>query len=152
MTDFHPATKYMSAAALFVADERVLLVNPTYKPRWEVPGGLVEDGESPRSACVREVREELGLDLPVGRLLGLDYRVNERFGEGLHFLFDGGALDATAIAAIRLEPGELSAYRFAAPGELAALLPRNLARRVLRCLEAARTGATLYMEDGEPHA
>jgi 8-oxo-dGTP pyrophosphatase MutT (NUDIX family) len=48
------------ASALF-RDEagRVLLVEPTYKPVWDLPGGAVEAEESPHAACRREVREEL---------------------------------------------------------------------------------------------
>lgn len=59
------ARKRMAAGALFrdVAG-RVLLVEPTYKENWEVPGGAVEQDESPTAACRREVLEELGLDRP----------------------------------------------------------------------------------------
>jgi 8-oxo-dGTP diphosphatase len=38
---------------------RVLLVKPTYKNGWEIPGGYVDAGESPRAAAAREVKEEL---------------------------------------------------------------------------------------------
>jgi ADP-ribose pyrophosphatase YjhB (NUDIX family) len=37
----------------------VLLVKPTYKPPWEVPGGVVEQAESPLAARRREIRKEL---------------------------------------------------------------------------------------------
>ena len=49
---------------LLVRDEaeRVLLCQLTYKRDWDLPGGVVEVGESPRHAVVREVAEELGLD------------------------------------------------------------------------------------------
>lgn len=52
----------------------VLLVVPTYKTVWEIPGGTVEANESPQQACKREVREELGIDIPIGQLLCLNYR------------------------------------------------------------------------------
>jgi 8-oxo-dGTP diphosphatase len=38
--------------------------------RWEFPGGKVEDGESEADALVRECREEMGIEVAVGRLLG----------------------------------------------------------------------------------
>ncbi|MBX6722278.1 MAG: NUDIX hydrolase, partial [Dactylosporangium sp.] len=39
---------------------RVLLVRPTYKPYWDIPGGYVQPGESPLAACKREIRASLG--------------------------------------------------------------------------------------------
>jgi 8-oxo-dGTP diphosphatase len=100
------ARKRMAAGALF-RDEagRVPLVEPTYKDNWEVPGGAVEQEESPTAACRREVLEELGLDRPVGRVLAVDWVPSrpER-PEGLMLIYDGGML-RSARAAIRRGPG-----------------------------------------------
>ena len=58
--------KRMSAGALFFDEAgRLLVVEPAYKSNWEIPGGAVELNESPRQACVREVKEELGLERPL---------------------------------------------------------------------------------------
>ena len=71
--DSLPKKRMGAGALIFDENGRFLLVNPTYKEPWEVPGGVVEANESPAQACVREVREELGLDITLERLLLVDY-------------------------------------------------------------------------------
>lgn len=59
--------KHVAAGVLFRDRvNRVLLVEPTYKPNWEIPGGVVEADEAPWAAASRELAEELGWDRPVG--------------------------------------------------------------------------------------
>jgi 8-oxo-dGTP diphosphatase len=53
--------------------ERLLLIRRGHEPGkglWSVPGGRIEDGESDADALVREVREETGLVVTPGRLIG----------------------------------------------------------------------------------
>ena len=67
--------KRMAVGVLFVnTRDELLIVKPTYRPEWLIPGGTVEANESPYRAGVREVQEELGLVLPLGRLLCMDYQ------------------------------------------------------------------------------
>jgi 8-oxo-dGTP diphosphatase len=125
---------------------RVRLVRPTYKPGWEVPGGAIEAGESPLDGARREVREELGRDFPVGRLLVVDWVAPAPpWDAGLMFLFDGGTLDAADAARITLPPDELAEFAFVTPGELPARLVPRLARRVAAALDA---GGAVYLENG----
>jgi 8-oxo-dGTP diphosphatase len=65
------------AAAIIVDDARVLL---TQRKRgthleglWEFPGGKVEDGEDPRDALARELREELGIACDVGEIVDVTF-------------------------------------------------------------------------------
>jgi 8-oxo-dGTP diphosphatase len=146
------ARKRMGAGALFRdAGGRVLLVEPTYKPNWEVPGGAVEAEESPTAACRREVLEELGLDRPVGRILAVDWVPSrpERT-EGLMLIYDGGVLAEGDIASIRLQADELASYAFVEAGRVPELASASLARRIAACLEAVAAGTTASLENGHP--
>ena len=65
MSDPDPTTTFatprIAAGALFVDGDSILLVHKTYGNGWDIPGGYVEAGESPASACKRELNEELGI-------------------------------------------------------------------------------------------
>lgn len=51
------------AGSLIVEDGEILLIHRKDRDRWEVPGGKVEDGESPTETAVREAREEIGVEV-----------------------------------------------------------------------------------------
>jgi ADP-ribose pyrophosphatase YjhB (NUDIX family) len=148
------ARKRMAAGALF-RDEggRVLLVDPTYKPTWDLPGGAVEKEESPHTACRREVAEELGLVRVPGRILVVDWVPSrpER-PEGLIVVYDGGVLAPGEVAAITLQDGELAGYEFVEPGEVAERVSPLLARRIAACVDAVVAGTVISLEDGCPVA
>jgi 8-oxo-dGTP diphosphatase len=140
--------KRMGAGALFLNQGgQLLLVNPTYKPQWEIPGGVVEQHESPRQACRREVLEELGLACPLERLLSISYipTSTERL-EGLMFLFWGGWLTEAEIDAIRLPATELSEFGFWEIEEALSRLTPTLAERVRRSLDVLHSEQTLYLD------
>ena len=136
------------SAGLVVVDDagRVLMVEPTYKPGWEVPGGMVEPNESPRAGAAREALEELGLEVEVGRLLVVDYSpAGRRPDDGLMLLYAAGPVDAERIV---LPEEELRSWHWC---DRAALLERTtpfLARRVLAGLAALADGEVRELEDG----
>ncbi|MBE2199787.1 MAG: NUDIX hydrolase [Anaerolinea sp.] len=139
----------MSAGALFFDENgRLLLVKPTYKPHWEIPGGAVEANESPLQACTREIEEELGLSRQPRQLLCVDYiGASHDKTEALAFVFAAGILTKVEIAAIYLPAGELSEYRFVYFHEIEHEAPLRLWRRLDHCMRALQAGRTYYLED-----
>ena len=140
--------KRMGAGALIRDDEgRVLLVEPTYKSTWELPGGSVEADESPRQACAREVAEELGCELRIGRLLCMEWQGPEPDRTESHmFVYDGGVLGGEPI---RLPADELSSYAFLPEGDLDTVMVPRLARRTRAALLALAEGRLVEMEHGQ---
>ncbi|WP_433528371.1 NUDIX domain-containing protein [Micromonospora sp. CA-263727] len=143
--------KRMGSAVLFRDHSgRVLLVEPTYKDYWELPGGTVDADESLYDAAVRELKEELGLAVAPGRLLVVDW-VPPREGrtEGVMFVYDGGILDATQTAEISVPPEELRGWAWSTLPQAQQRLSPLLARRAAAALEAVADGVTRYLEDGK---
>jgi 8-oxo-dGTP diphosphatase len=101
-----------AAAIVFDDDGRVLVVKENYdRCRWSLPGGALEDGESPEEACVREAREETGAEVAVRELVGR-YGLDNGF-EAYAFLCELVTGDPG------LQPtGELSAVCWLAPAEI----------------------------------
>ncbi|MEE1927261.1 NUDIX domain-containing protein [Streptomyces sp. TRM 70351] len=137
---------------LFDEEDRVLLVDPTYKPGWEFPGGVVERGEAPARAGMREVAEELGLRLAEPpRLLVVDWEPPEPPGfGGLRLLFDGGRLTKEAARGLLLPGAELRGWRFVTETEAAHLLPPVRRERLRWALRARERGRPLNLEAGVP--
>lgn len=127
---------------------RLLILKPTYKSGWTIPGGVVEDdGESPWEACRRETREECGLHVRHGRLVCVDFlRPRPSRPGGMRFLFDCGALKGHQLAGIVLQEDEISAYRLARVERALGLLSGPVRRRVAAAV--SKPGRTQYLEDG----
>jgi len=143
------ATPRIAAGALFFDEEgRILLVKPAYKEGWEIPGGYVEPGESPRAACNRELNEELGLTVSVRAHLVVDWAPIETEGDKILFIFDAGTLTAQHRAAIRFADGELTEWQFAHTHALDELMPARLVRRIRTAVEARSRGTAAYAEHG----
>jgi 8-oxo-dGTP diphosphatase len=144
-----PAIPASAGALIFDRKGRLLILKPTYKSGWTIPGGVMEaDGETPWEACRREVREECGLDVRTGHLVCVDFR-RPRPGRpgGMRFLFDCGAFGRASLGAIVLQAEEISEHRLVTLPKALKLLSGPLRRRVGA---ATRAAGFVYLEDGRP--
>jgi 8-oxo-dGTP diphosphatase len=127
----------------------ILLVDPSYKPDWDLPGGMSEANEPPADTVRREVREELGLDTQAGPLLCVDWvSPHGPWDDSLMLIFDGGVLSDEQTASIKLADGELTSFEFCTPEEAALRLRPYVFVRLAAALEALHTGRALYLQDG----
>ena len=146
--------KRMGAGIIFFNEkEEILLVKPTYRTYWILPGGVVEKDESPRTAAIREVQEELGLVVHAPKFVCIDWKAatgpDAKNEENMQFLFFGGVLREEDINKIRLPEQELSEFRFFSADNIPAV-SIHMKNRLPHCLKAIREETSLYLENGTP--
>lgn len=141
-------TKRMASGALILNNaKQILVVKPHYLKGWLLPGGIVEENESPKAACIREVTEEIGLSLVIGRLLCLDYQgLRPNKSESLQFIFDGGYVSADQINDIKLQEAELLDYAFIDVINTEHYLGTQLGKRCAAAFKALELGEMVYLE------
>lgn len=129
----------------------ILLCEPVYKRDWDLPGGVVDPGEPPRECVGREIREELALEVRVGRLLATNWLAPWLgWGDAVLFVYEVETPSAEALGRVRLLEREIRAVHWVAPHELGGrVAPYN--ERMLTSLAAAGPAhPTLELADGLP--
>jgi 8-oxo-dGTP diphosphatase len=127
--------KRISAAVLVVKGDTFLAVQPAYKDTWEIPGGIVENGEDPLSAARRECQEEIGVTPEIAELLCIDFQAaGPPKGDGLHFIF----LARIDESAIRPDQKEIKDFRFIDLGTARGLMTAALSGRIEKAFSALR--------------
>jgi len=143
---------FLASASALITDPSgtsVLAVKPNYRPWWNVPGGILEADEPPHVACGREIAEELGITIEVGRLLVVDWvPPNAERQAWFGFIFDAGVLEDGS--GITLQATELDAFAFVARAQLRERLTANTADRIDAALRARATGDVVYLYNGVP--
>ncbi len=152
LNSFLPRKRAISQMLVRDTDDRVLLCQLTYKQDWDLPGGVVEVGESPQLAVSREVEEELGLQIKSGPLLLTDWLPAwSGWDDALCLVFDGGSHDAGLLARVVKQTREIRAADFCTPAEVRERCADFTARRIesaLQNLGGAAAGGTPYTESG----
>ncbi|MBM9468826.1 NUDIX domain-containing protein [Nakamurella leprariae] len=142
--------RHVLAAAVLLRDTagRVLLVETPYRAEPVLPGGVVEDGESPATAAGREVHEETGLTIPVGRLLVVQaVPARPDRPATIQFVFATPAVpvDGPLVP----QPGEVAALRWWTPVDAVRQTAAWGADRLAAALRCEADGSTAYL-DGPP--
>ncbi|WP_158920368.1 NUDIX hydrolase [Streptomyces sp. NBRC 109706] len=143
-----PAPGFPVTVGMLIHDAagRLLIVRAARSGRWQLPGGLVETGESPRQAARREVREELGLDIQPTDLVAADWIAPRTPGRRarLALVFSTPSLPTDLLCRVRLQTEEVSAWRMAPLHQAQRLLHSRVAERLPTTPTEPR--ATLYRE------
>jgi RimJ/RimL family protein N-acetyltransferase/8-oxo-dGTP pyrophosphatase MutT (NUDIX family) len=131
---------------------RVLLCELTYKPDWDLPGGVVEPGESPHDAVRREVEEELGVSLLPQRLLAVDWLPPwAGWDDACLLVFDLGTVTPALVEQMVFEPREIAAVHWCSPSDSALHTRPPTADRIGSALAAAAGGDTYFLHAGQPY-
>jgi ADP-ribose pyrophosphatase YjhB (NUDIX family) len=111
-------TLHLAAAAAVLDGNRILLTKREDFAVWCLPGGGIDDGESPAEAAAREAREETGLEVEVTHLVGTHTRPSWLDGDTCLLVFAARAVGG----ALRPDPREVLEARFFEPDALPAPL------------------------------
>ena len=135
-----------AGALITTPDGRMVMYDVTYRDYLELPGGVVEVDEPPPVACQRECREELGVDIQVGRLLVIDHQVDggDR-GNSVMFVYDGGIVEESVLRAVPTDEGRGVVVD---PRDLLDATTPRLAARIGHALNARETWDVVEMVNG----
>ena len=143
---WEPVYQAASAALLTRESGEVLMVASPYRSDLVLPGGVVEEDESPASAAEREVAEETGLDVSVSRLLVVQHLQAEgNRTSSLRFVFDCAPVPPGVV--LRPQDAEVSELLWLSPAEATAKHAARGRRRLAVALEARVAGTTVYLDD-----
>jgi 8-oxo-dGTP pyrophosphatase MutT (NUDIX family) len=149
LNSFLPRKRAIAQLLVRDEEERVLLCQLTYKQDWDLPGGVVEVGESPQVAVGREVEEELGLVVEPGPLLLTDWLPPwSGWDDALCLVFEGGVRPVSVLEQVVRQEREIRSVEFCTLEQVDERCADFTARRVRAAL-ASRAGAgPSYTESG----
>jgi len=139
--------RHILATGVLVWDEVgcLLLVRTHNRDRLILPGGLVEESESPAEAGRREVLEEVGLTVKPGALLVVQHLLGtvDR-PASVQLVFDSAPLSDRPV--LRLQPEEIAEAHWLEPAEAVRRSGERSRGRLEAALEARRRATTMYLD------
>lgn len=139
--------KRSAVGVLILQNDKLLVLEPSYKPNWVVPSGVVEKSESPLEAAIRECKEEIGVDVQITSFLCVDYkRGNPDIGDAVHYLF---AADTPNNQKIKIDDAEVKSAEWLPIESALQKFDIHLSSRVKVGLQALAENKTYFCEDGE---
>jgi len=141
-----PTKRVIAQGLIRNGANEILLCELTYKQEWDLPGGVADPLESPAHAVIREIREELQVDVSPQSLVAVNWLPPWRgWDDAVLFVFDLG-VDDDVIARARLEPRELRSLHWCTLDQV----ERRAAPYVFRMLSrlSQQAEGTAYLEDG----
>ena len=144
-----PTKRVISHVLLRDDAGRVLMCETTYKPGWELPGGVVEPVESPHAGAVRECLEELGvvLDIP-GTPTLIDWMPPALgWSDAIEFIYDAGSIEPSLAKVMHPADAEIGHLHWVEPQQIPDHVTALSARRIEAILSDRMPRAT---ENGFP--
>lgn len=148
ISDYHKSLpKKRMGSGVIIRNEKgeILILKTTYKDHWEIPGGVVEENESPVQTAERETLEEIGVKLNIDFCLVMHYRSAQLgIDENIMFVFDGGLVKN--IDQLKLDPKEIAEAKFISFNDALTLVGDRLGSRLPFCEQALKEKRTIYLE------
>lgn len=143
-----PTKRTIAQGILHNERGEILLCELTYKREWDLPGGVVDPGESPATCVEREVHEELGITVRARRLVAVNWLPPYRgWDDATLHLFDLGAVGSADLDPERFLHREIRGAHWCTVDAAAAYIAPYVAR-MLGSVDGAEH--TAYLEDGMP--
>jgi len=129
------ARKRVGAGVVFLNKKKqVLLVKPSYKNYWILPGRIIDRNESPKDGATREVEEEIGIKIKDLKLVSLFWGVEKEYDDDyLMFTFYGGVIENEEE--IRVDGDEIIDFQFVSKNKLKDLVSPGTNRRIFESLQ-----------------
>ncbi len=140
-----PSLVLAAGVLLWDEDGRLLMVKTHNRETLILPGGLVESGESPAEAGRREVLEEVGLNVTVGRLLAVQHLEAEpKKPSSVQFVFDSVPIVGSSV--LTLQATEIAAAHWLDPADAVARHGARGQARLRAALLAHSGGPVVFLD------